>query len=132
MTVRATDGSETLLKHALPVPDGSAEPKARLTRRQVPLAVRQLRDFNSRARGAAVTALDSTPRSQLINYLIIFFSGGLELVILVIPVISESCSVRSRNEQDSGRFLSLTEELLEMTGMTRMTSSSPPEKKINN
>ena len=75
MTVRATDGSETLLKHALPVPDGSAEPKARLTRRQVPLAVRQLRDFNSRARGAAVTALDSTPRSQLINYLIIFFFG---------------------------------------------------------
>ena len=47
MTVRATDGSETLLKHALPVPRGSAEPKARLTRPPVPLAVRQLRDFNS-------------------------------------------------------------------------------------
>ena len=46
MTVRATDGSETLLKHALPVPRGSAEPKARLTRRPVPLTVRQLRDFN--------------------------------------------------------------------------------------
>ena len=46
MMVRATDGSETLLKHALPVPRGSAEPKARLTRRPVPLAVRQLRDFN--------------------------------------------------------------------------------------
>eukprot|EP00439_Symbiodinium_sp_Y106_P010915 s8239_g1.t1 len=46
MTVRATDGSETLLKHALPVPRGSAEPKARLTRRPVPSAVRQLRDFN--------------------------------------------------------------------------------------
>ena len=46
MTVRATDGSETLLKHALPVPRGSAEPKARLTRPPVPLAVRQLRDFN--------------------------------------------------------------------------------------
>ena len=45
MMVRATD-SETLLKHALPVPRGSAEPKARLTRRPVPLAVRQLRDFN--------------------------------------------------------------------------------------
>ena len=39
-------GSETLLKHALPVPRRSAEPKARLTRRPVPLAVRQLRDFN--------------------------------------------------------------------------------------
>ena len=46
MTVRATDGSETLLKHALPVPRGSAEPKARLTRLPVPLTVRQLRDFN--------------------------------------------------------------------------------------
>ena len=46
MTVRATDGSETLLKHALPVPRGSAEPKARLTRRPEPLAIRQLRDFN--------------------------------------------------------------------------------------
>ena len=47
MAVRTTDGSETLLKHALPVPRGSAEPKARLTRRPVPLAVRQLRPFNS-------------------------------------------------------------------------------------
>ena len=46
MTVRATDGSETLLKHALPVPRGSAEPQARLTRPPVPLAVRQIRDFN--------------------------------------------------------------------------------------
>ena len=46
MMVRATDGSETLLKHALPVPRGSGEPVARLTRRPVPLAVRQLRDFN--------------------------------------------------------------------------------------
>ena len=46
MVVRATDGSETLLKHALPVPRGSAEPKARLTRPPVPLAIRQLRDFN--------------------------------------------------------------------------------------
>ena len=43
---RGTDGSETLLKHALPVPRGSAEPVARLTRQPVPLAVRQLRDFN--------------------------------------------------------------------------------------
>ncbi len=32
MVVRATDGTETLLKHALPVPRGSAEPKAKLTR----------------------------------------------------------------------------------------------------
>ena len=46
MMVRATDGSETLLKHALPVPRGSAEPRGRLTRPPVPLAVRQLRDFN--------------------------------------------------------------------------------------
>ena len=46
MMVRATDGSETLLKHALPVPRGSGEPVARLTRRPVALAVRQLRDFN--------------------------------------------------------------------------------------
>ena len=45
MTVRATDGSETLLKQALPVPRGSKEPR-RLTRPPVPLAVRQLRDFN--------------------------------------------------------------------------------------
>ena len=46
MMVRATDGSETLLKHALPVPRGSGEPVARLTRRPVPLAARQLRYFN--------------------------------------------------------------------------------------
>ena len=46
MVVRATDGTETLLKHALPVPRGSAEPKAKLTRPPVPLAIRQLRDFN--------------------------------------------------------------------------------------
>ena len=37
MVVRATDGTETLLKHALPVPRGSAEPKAKLTRPPVPL-----------------------------------------------------------------------------------------------
>ena len=42
MVVRATDGTETLLKHALPVPRGSAT----LTRPPVPLAIRQLRDFN--------------------------------------------------------------------------------------
>ena len=46
MVVRATDGTETLLKHALPVPRGSAEPKAKLTRPPVPLAIRQLQDFN--------------------------------------------------------------------------------------
>ena len=46
MTVRATDASETLLKHALPAPRGSGEPRGRLTRPPVPLAVRQLRDFN--------------------------------------------------------------------------------------
>ena len=46
MTVRATDGSETLLKHA---PSGAPwirGAKARLTRRPEPLAIRQLRDFN--------------------------------------------------------------------------------------
>ena len=36
----------TLLKQALPVPRGSGEPRGRLTRPPVPLAVRQLRDFN--------------------------------------------------------------------------------------
>ena len=46
MTVRATDSSETLLKHALPVPRGSAEPRAALTQRPTPAPVRQLRDFN--------------------------------------------------------------------------------------
>ena len=46
MTVRATDGSETLLKQPLPVPRGSGEWRGRLTRPPVPLAVRQLRDFN--------------------------------------------------------------------------------------
>ena len=46
MVVRATDGTETLLKHTLPVPRGSAEPKAKLTRPPVPLAIRQLQDFN--------------------------------------------------------------------------------------
>ena len=35
--VRATDGFETFLKHALPVPRGSAELKARLARPPVPL-----------------------------------------------------------------------------------------------
>ena len=45
MVVRATDGTETPLKHALPVPRGSAEPKAKLTRPPVPLAIRS-RDFN--------------------------------------------------------------------------------------
>ena len=38
MVVRATDGTETLLKHALPVPRGSAEPKAKLTRPPGPFA----------------------------------------------------------------------------------------------
>ena len=46
---RATRMARRLLMHALPVPRvsrGSAKPKARLTRRPVPLAARQLRDFN--------------------------------------------------------------------------------------
>ncbi|CAE7317175.1 unnamed protein product [Symbiodinium microadriaticum] len=46
MTARATDGTQTLLKHALPVPRESTEPRGALTTRPVPLAVRQLRDFN--------------------------------------------------------------------------------------
>ena len=54
MVVRATDGTETLLKHALPVPRGSAEPKAKLTRPPVPLAIRQLQDFNPRTRGSTL------------------------------------------------------------------------------
>ena len=40
MTVRATDGTETLLKHALAVPRKSREPVQRLTRPGVPQAVR--------------------------------------------------------------------------------------------
>ena len=39
MTVRSTEGRETLLKLALPAPQG------RLTRRGRPAAVRQLDDF---------------------------------------------------------------------------------------
>ena len=49
MTVRATDGSETLLKHTLPVLKG-AEPRAALTRHPTPAPVRQLRDFNAAPR----------------------------------------------------------------------------------
>ena len=48
VVVRGTDGSETLLKHALPVPRGSAEPAARLTRAPVPQAVRQSRACSAR------------------------------------------------------------------------------------
>ena len=51
MTVRATDGTQTLLKHALAVPRGSGEPVQRLTRPGVPQAVRQLRDFNPPPKG---------------------------------------------------------------------------------
>ena len=51
MTVRATDGTETLLKHALAVPRKSREPVQRLTRPGVPQAVRQLRDFNLPPKG---------------------------------------------------------------------------------
>ena len=46
MTVRATDGTEGLLKHVQPVPKASGEPVQRLTQPGVPLAARQLRDFN--------------------------------------------------------------------------------------
>ena len=43
MTVRSTEGRETLLKLALPAP-GSGNAAGRLTRRR-PVAVRQLDDF---------------------------------------------------------------------------------------
>ena len=49
LQVRATDGTQTLLKHALAVPRGSGEPVQRLT--GVPQAVRQLRDFNPLPKG---------------------------------------------------------------------------------
>ena len=44
MTVRSTEGRETLLKLALPAP-GSGNAAGRLTRRGRPAAVRQLDDF---------------------------------------------------------------------------------------
>ena len=45
MTVRSTKGRETLLKLALPAPQGSGNAAGRLTRRGRPAAVRQLDDF---------------------------------------------------------------------------------------
>ena len=45
MTVRSTEGRETLLKLALPAPQGSGNAAARLTRRGRPAAVGQLDDF---------------------------------------------------------------------------------------
>ena len=45
MTVRSTEGRETLLKLALPAPQGSGNAAGRLTRRGRPAAVRQLDDF---------------------------------------------------------------------------------------
>ena len=45
MTVRSTEGRETLLKLALPVPQTSGNAAGRLTRRGRPAAVRQLDDF---------------------------------------------------------------------------------------
>ena len=50
MTVRSTEGRETLLKLALPAPQGSGNAAARLTRRGRPAAVRQLGDFLRRPR----------------------------------------------------------------------------------
>ena len=44
MTVRSTEGRETLLKLALPAPQGNGNAAGRLTRRR-PAAVRQLDDF---------------------------------------------------------------------------------------
>ena len=45
MTVRSTEGRETLLKLALPAPQGSGNAVGRLTRRGRPAAARQLDDF---------------------------------------------------------------------------------------
>ena len=45
MTVRSTEGRETLLKLALPAPQGSGNAAGRLTRRGRPAAVRQLDDL---------------------------------------------------------------------------------------
>ena len=45
MTVRSTEGRKTLLKLALPAPQGSGNAAGRLTRRGRPAAVRQLDDF---------------------------------------------------------------------------------------
>ena len=45
MTVRSTEGRETLLKLALPAPQGSGNAAGRLTRRGRPAAARQLDDF---------------------------------------------------------------------------------------
>ena len=45
MTVRGTEGRETLLKLALPAPQGSGNAAGRLTRRGRPAAVRQLDEF---------------------------------------------------------------------------------------
>ena len=45
MTVRSTEGHETLLKLALPAPQGSGNAAGRLTGRGRPAAVRQLDDF---------------------------------------------------------------------------------------
>ena len=91
MMVRATDGSETLLKHALPVPRASGEPVARLTRRPVPLAARQLRDFNPGPTHHDGSLLSIPGRA---NELIIFFyfRTGLGLVIFVIFVIPSVCT----------------------------------------
>ena len=63
MVVRATDGTETLLKHALPVPRGSAEPKAKLTRPPVPLAIRQLRNFNPGPVATLIFLMDKNDRA---------------------------------------------------------------------
>ena len=47
MTVRSTEGRETLLKLALPAPQGSGNAAGRLTRRR-PAAVRQLEGSHPR------------------------------------------------------------------------------------
>ena len=58
MTVRSTEGRETLLKLALPAPHNSGNAAARLTRRGRAAAVRQLDDFLGPRRPEAIRAAD--------------------------------------------------------------------------
>ena len=65
MTVRSTEGRETLLKLALPAPQGSGNAAGRLTRHR-PAAVRQLDDFLAPPR----------PRTLDLAFLDIVRAGG--------------------------------------------------------
>ena len=56
MTVRSTEGRETLLKLALPAPQGSGNAAGRLTRHR-PAAVRQLDDWGLRGPGPSTSLI---------------------------------------------------------------------------